>query len=64
MAGTNEQLLRDAVRLPAAERAVFADELLSSLERPSGANDALWVREANDRIAPYEAGELDALPAE
>lgn len=60
----SDQLLRDALVLSAAERAVFADELLTSLNCTSAAHHALCLGEATDRVAAYEAGKMDAIPAE
>lgn len=58
------QLLESALVLPATERAALADGLLSSLDRPDPRIDELWRREAEDRLAAFEAGEMGATPAE
>lgn len=59
-----EQLRKDALALPLVERAALAAELLSSLDRSDPRIDALWAREAEDRLAAFEAGEMAAIPAE
>jgi hypothetical protein len=46
------------------ERVVVVEQLLSSLDRPDPQIDALWAREAEDCRSAYEAGQLQALPAE
>lgn len=52
-----------ALQLPAAERAVLVDGLLHSLDKPDAAIDALWAREAEDRLAAYDRGEIAAVDA-
>jgi len=64
MTMSTEQLRKDALALPPAERAALAEELLSSLDRPDPRIDALWAQEAEDRLAAFEASEMDAVPAE
>jgi putative addiction module component (TIGR02574 family) len=59
-----EQVRKDALALPLVERAALTDELLSSLDRPDPRVDALWAQEAEDRLAAFEAGEMEAIPAE
>jgi putative addiction module component (TIGR02574 family) len=59
-----EQLRKDALALPPIERAALAEELLSSLDRPDPHMDALWAQEAEERIAAFEAGEMEAIPAD
>ena len=61
---SSEQILQDALALPAVERASIAESLLSSLDRPDPAIDALWAREAEDRLAAYDTGQMKAIPAE
>lgn len=53
-----------ALQLPAAERAVLVDGLLHSLDKPDAAIDALWAREAEDRLAAYDRGEIAAADAD
>lgn len=38
--------------------------LVESLDRTDPALDALWLKEAESRIAGYRAGELEAVDAE
>ena len=59
-----EQLIQQALGLPADERAEVAERILSSLESPLSAIDQLWAREVEDRIDAYERGEIEAIPAE
>ncbi len=64
MSATTKQILKDALALPAVERALLVQELLHSLDRPDAEMDRLWAKEAEDRIAAYEAGEMKTIPAE
>jgi putative addiction module component (TIGR02574 family) len=64
MTVSTEQLRKEALALPLVERAALAEELLSSLDRPDPRIDALWAQEAEDRLAAFEAGEMEAIPAE
>ena len=64
MSDSTKTVLRDALQLPPDGRAALIDDLIASLDRPDPAIDALWVREAEDRMAAYRAGELDAVDAE
>jgi hypothetical protein len=50
--------LRQAVQLPAVERAGLVDELFESPHKTDAAIDVLWLREAERRIA-YRAVDLD-----
>jgi putative addiction module component (TIGR02574 family) len=59
-----EQIIKDALTLPAVERASIAEELLSSLDRPDATIDQLWAKEAEDRLSAFEAGKMKAIPAE
>jgi putative addiction module component (TIGR02574 family) len=52
-------------RLPAEERARLAEILLESLaEIRAPAVEAAWDAEIRARVAAYERGELDLIPAE
>lgn len=58
------QIREHALRLPAAERAALAEILLESLDQSDPHIDELWATEAESRIAAFEAGEMEAIPAE
>lgn len=59
-----QELLRQAMRLPATERAALVEGLVESLDKPDPTLDALWLKEAESRIAAYRAGELEVVDAE
>ena len=62
---TVDELLREALRLNAADRASMAHELLNSLESLSEAEvEQLWIEEALRRSAEIDAGTADTIPAD
>lgn len=61
MTTDTRQILKEAMRLPANERASLADHLLSSLDQPDEHIDALWRKEVEDRINAYQSGKLKAV---
>ena len=64
VSGDGKRILESALALPPVERAELVEELLSSFDFPARADvDALWAREAEDRIDAYEKGELKTRPA-
>ena len=64
MSDLAEMTLKQALALPAIERAAMIEKLISSLDRPDAAVDALWTTEATRRLAAYRAGEIEALDAD
>jgi len=50
-----------AMGLSAVEKARLVDQLLSSLDEPDEAIDALWRKEVEDRIQAYRAGQLKSV---
>ena len=64
MGKLTEDILEIARRLPAAERAALVDELLRFLDKPDAEVDALWAKEAEERLAAYDRGEIEAIDAE
>ena len=55
-------LEREALRLPAHERALLADVLLGSLDDAAVRQiEAAWGKEAEARLAAYHQGEITAL---
>ena len=59
-----QQVLENALALPAVERAAIVESLLSSLDQPDARIDEVWAEEAERRIAAYEAGRMKAIPAD
>lgn len=64
MTAQTQQVLENAIHLPPVERAELVEQILSSFDRPSRDEiDALWAKEAEDRIDAYEQGKIKAIPA-
>lgn len=60
---TFEQLEKELLKLPAADRARLARRLLSSLEGEPGLDEE-WKAEARRRDEELESGAVEALPLE
>ncbi|MGI9068523.1 MAG: addiction module protein [Pyrinomonadaceae bacterium] len=64
MSVSTETLLRQALELPAIDRAALVEGLIISLDKPDPALDALWLKEAESRLAAYRSGELGSVDAD
>ncbi len=60
MSQTAITLSEQAVQLPPVERMALVERILDSLDAPDPSMDALWAREADDRLAAYRRGEIRA----
>jgi len=58
---TAETLSAQAVQLPPEERVALVERILDSLDEPDASLDALWAKEADDRLAAYRRGEIRAV---
>ena len=58
---TAETLSAQAVQLPPEDRLALVERILNSLDEPDASMDALWAKEADDRLAAYRRGEIRAL---
>jgi putative addiction module component (TIGR02574 family) len=64
MSSRGSEVLKEALSLPAAERAEIAERLLSSLDPPSQENmDLLWGKEAEERLDALDRGEIKTVSA-
>lgn len=61
MTTTAEALSAQAVKLPPEQRMEVVERILDSLGEPDAALDALWAKEADDRLAAYRRGEVKAV---
>lgn len=64
MAASAKAVLDQALKLPPNDRAALVENLILSLDKPDPSLDAQWLKEAEDRLAAYRAGELAAVDAE
>lgn len=56
-----EDVLREAIGLPAIERAGLVDHLISSLDNPDKTIDDIWHKEIDKRLSAYEAGKMETV---
>lgn len=62
MTSNTDRIYQEALALGPADRAALAQILLSSLDDSDARFDAVWLQEAEDRLAAFRAGEMDAIP--
>jgi len=63
MTASAKIILDQALKLPANDRAALVENLILSLDKPDPSLDAQWLKEAQDRLAAYQSGELEAVDA-
>lgn len=64
---SKDEIFRAALALSENARAELAGQLLESLDDTDEDEEEierLWVLEAEDRIAAYDRGEMEAIPVE
>ena len=61
MTDAGKKLSAAARALPVADRLELVQDLLDSLDTPNPAIDQEWAREAEDRLAAYERGEIPTV---
>jgi putative addiction module component (TIGR02574 family) len=64
MAASAKSVLAQALKLSASDRAALVENLILSLDKPDSSLDAEWLKEAEDRLAAYRSGELEAIDAD
>ncbi|HXM46598.1 MAG TPA: addiction module protein [Pyrinomonadaceae bacterium] len=64
MSASAETLLRQTLQLSPNARAALVESLITSLDKPDAELNALWLKEAESRMAAYRAGELGAVDAD
>ncbi len=62
MSDAAQLLLDQALELTAHERAVIAEQILLSLERPDKDLDAIWATEVESRLSAYRNGHETVIP--
>lgn len=58
------EILEEALKLRPEERSIIVEGLLKSLDAPDPNIDAVWIEEAERRLAAHRAGRLGAVPFE
>ena len=59
-----KEIVRQALLLDPARRLEVVEKILSSLDQPDPSIDALWLEEAERRLAAYRAGKVTPVPTE
>ena len=60
----NRLMLEQVLALDPEQRFELVEEILHSLDRPDPAVDAVWIEEAERRLAAYRAGKVQGIPVE
>jgi putative addiction module component (TIGR02574 family) len=55
------RILEDVMKLSPKERAILADQILSSLDQPDEYIDTLWRKEVEDRVLAFKKGQTKAI---
>ncbi len=58
-----QSIVDQALSFSSQDRIAVAEMLLSSLDSPDPAIDAVWKGEVEERVDAYERGELEAISA-
>ena len=65
MSHHTNQIIKNALSLPAPDRIKLVERLLASFDSPARIEtDALWAEESEDRIDAFERGEISTFAAE
>lgn len=57
-------MVKQALALDPSKRFELAEEILHSLDQPDPVIDAVWLEEAQRRLAAYRAGTVKGIPAD
>lgn len=55
------KILKEALTLNPAQKAMLIDNLLMSLDKPDNEIEELWTKEVENRIDAYEQGKIKAV---
>ena len=58
---TSQAIIEQTSQLSANEKIELIDALLATVDKPDAEIDALWAKEAEDRLAAYHTGAVKAL---
>lgn len=64
MSTRTTELLQEILSMPPDQRAELADDILASLDPADPRIMKLWAAEAEDRVAAFERGEIEAISAD
>lgn len=61
MSDAAKVVIDQALELPAQDRAVVAEQILLSSDKPNAEFDAIWASEAESRLSAYKRGQEPAI---
>jgi putative addiction module component (TIGR02574 family) len=64
MTKQTQSILDEAVKLPATEKLVLVEGILTSLSEPDEDWNKAWGKEASARMAEYKSGKVQAIDAD
>lgn len=64
MTKRTQSILDEVVKLPATEKLVLVEGILTSLSTPDEEWNKAWSKEAAARMAEFKAGKVDAIDAD
>lgn len=64
MTKQTQSILEEAVKLPATEKLVLVEGILTSLSTPDEDWNRAWSKEADARMAEFKAGKVEAIDAD
>ena len=64
MTDAAKKLSKEARSLSPAERIELVDDILTSLDEIDPTIERLWLKEAEERLAAYRRGEIEAIALE
>lgn len=64
MTKQTQSILDEAVKLPAPEKLVLVEGILTSLTTPDEDWNKAWSKEAAARMAEFKAGKVEAIDAD
>ena len=59
-----KEIEKKSLTLNALDKIHLVEKLLSSLDKPDPEIEQAWIKEAEERFAAYEKGELKTIPLE
>lgn len=59
-----QDIIKQVLELEPSKRFEIVEGILHSLDQPDPAIDAIWLEEAERRLAAYRAGRVQGVPAE
>jgi hypothetical protein len=62
MTATAKEILIEALKLDSTERSILIESLITSLDYPDPKIEAVWLEEAEQRLAAYREGRLKGVP--